>query len=443
MKAKNPVRYIFIQACILAVTLMGLSANAGAQEHWVATWAASPQSAHIEFPGLPRRPAAPGASAQGNPPPIFPPAPSFDNQTVRMIVRTSIGGHRLRVQLSNTFGNGALHVGAAHIALRDKDSTIVAGSDRPLTFSGQLSAIIPEGAEILSDPVDLDVAPLSYLAISVYVPGHVDDPTDHLTGLHTTYISGPGDFTSAASIENPKTTESWYWLSGVDVLAPAKTGLIVAFGDSITDGATSTPDTDRSWPSQLAGRLIANKSTADWAIVNEGISGNRLLNGGMGVAALARYDRDVLDQPGVKWIIVMLGINDIGLGNLPGIGAADKVTTQDLIAGQKQLIDRAHLRGIRVIGATLTPYVGATYASDEGEVMREALNEWIRTSGAYDAVFDFDKVVQDPANPKQILASLNIRDHLHPNDAGYKAMADSIDLSVFNSKAKAAEAASH
>ncbi len=442
MKAKNPVRNTFIRVCILAIALAGLAANAGAQEHWVATWAASPQSAHIVFPGLPRRPAAPGASAQGNPSPLFPPPPSFDNQTVRMIVRTSVGGHSVRVQLSNTFGSGALHVGAAHIALRDKDSMIVAGSDRALTFSGEASATIPEGAEILSDPVDLDVPPLADLAISVYVPDHVDSPTDHLTGLHTTYISGPGDFTAAASIESPTTQQSWYWLSGVDVLAPADTGLIVAFGDSITDGATSTPDTDRSWPSQLAQRLIANKSTSRWAIINEGISGNRLLNGGMGVAALARCDRDVLSQPGVKWVIVMLGINDIGFSSLPGVGPEDAVTTQQLVAAQKQLIDRAHIRGIRVIGATLTPYIGAMYASEPGEAKREALNNWIRTSGAYDAVVDFDKVVADPANPKQILASFNITDHLHPNDGGYKAMADSIDLSIFNSKAKAA-AASH
>jgi lysophospholipase L1-like esterase len=439
----------FAAICVLAFALTGTARNAGAQEHWVATWAASPQSAHIVFPAF-RRPAAtpppatsaaPGAAAapaQGNPPPIFPPPPSFDNQTVRMIVRTSIGGHRLRVELSNAFGSAILRVGAAHIALRDKDSALVSGSDRPLTFSGQPSALIPEGAEILSDPVDLDVPPLSDLAISVYIPGHVDDPTDHLTGLHTTYISGPGDFTAASSIEAAKTTQSWYWLSGVDVLAPERAGLIVAFGDSITDGATSTPDTDSSWPSQLAQRLVANKSTANWAIVNEGISGNRLLNGGMGVAALARFDRDVLSQPGLKWVIVMLGINDIGLGNMAGVDAADVVTTQDLIAGQKQLIDRAHLRGIRVIGATLTPYLGAAYANDQGEAMREALNDWIRTSGAYDAVFDFDKVVEDPQNPKQILASFNIRDHLHPNDAGYKAMADSVDLSIFNSKAKAA-----
>jgi lysophospholipase L1-like esterase len=457
MRTRHSLRKEFAAACILAFALAGVARNAGAQaqaqEHWVATWAASPQSPHIVFPGL-RRPAAtpppatPAAPSQGNaqdnPPPIFPPPPSFDNQTARMIVRTSIGGHRLRVQLSNAFGSAMLRIGAAHIALRDKDSTIVTGSDRTLTFSGQPTALIPEGAEILSDPVDLDVPPLSDLAISVYIPGHVDDPTDHLTGLHTTYISGPGDFTAAPAIENATTKESWYWLSGVDVLAPANTGLIVAFGDSITDGATSTPDTDRSWPSVFAQRLIANKSTANWAVVNEGISGNRLLNGGMGVPALARFDRDVLSQPGVKWVVVMLGINDIGIGNLPGIGAADVVTAQDLIDGQKQLIDRAHLHGIRVIGATLTPYLGATYASEQGEVMREALNDWIRTSGAYDAVFDFDKVVQDPDNPKQIKPSFNIRDHLHPNDDGYKAMADSIDLSIFSSpKKSSARAVSH
>lgn len=443
MKANYSFRNTFVRTCILAFALAGLAVSAGAQQHWVATWAASPQSAHIVFPRLPQPPAAPGAPAQAARPPIFPPPPSFDNQTVRMVVRTSIGGRQVRVQLSNAFSANPLRIGAAHIALRDKDSAIVAGSDRALTFSGNASATIPAGAEILSDPVDLDVPPVTDLAVSVYLPGHVDDPTYHLTGLHTTYISGPGDFTAAPSIESTSTKESWFWLSGVDVLAPANTGLIVAFGDSITDGATSTPDTDRSWPSQLAARLAANKSTANWAIVNEGISGNRLLNGGMGIAALARFDRDVLSQPGVKWIVVMLGINDIGLGSLPGTAPEDTISAQDLIAGQKQLIERAHLRGIRVIGATLTPYVGATYASEQGETQREALNDWIRTSGAYDAVFDFDKVVSDPQNPKQILPSFNISDHLHPNDAGYKAMADSIDLSIFNSKAKSGASASH
>jgi lysophospholipase L1-like esterase len=421
---------------LLVAAVACLAHGAAAQQHWVATWAASAQSARIVFPRLPQPPAAPGAATQGSPPPLFPPPPSFDNQTVRMIVRSSIGGRRVRVQLSNAFGNGALRVGAAHIALRDKDSTIVSGSDRALTFSGEASAIIPAGAEILSDPVDLDVPPLADLAVSVYVPGHVDDPTDHLTGLHTTYISGSGDFTAAPSIENATIKESWYWLSGVDVLAPADTGLIVAFGDSITDGVTSTTDADRSWPSQLAERLLASKATAKWAIVNEGISGNRLLNDGMGVAALARFDRDVLSQPGVKYVIVMLGINDIGFGSLPGVQASDQVTAQELIAAHRQIIARAHVRGIRAIGATLTPFSGAMYYSEPGEVTREAVNDWIRTSHAYDAVIDFDAVVRDPGNPKQIRSSFNIRDHLHPNDDGYRAMADSIDLAIFSSLAK-------
>ena len=353
-----------------------------------------------------------------------------------MIVRTSIGGHRVRVQLSNAFGTTALRVGAAHVALRDKDSAIVPGSDRPLTFSGGPSFNIPPGAEVLSDPVDLNVPKLGDLVISVYIPGEASSATVHLTGLHTTYISQPGDFTAAASIPPASTVQMWYWISAVDVLAPKDSSSIVAFGDSITDGATSTPDTDRSWPSQLAQRLEANKATAKFAIVNEGISGNRLLNDGAGVSALERFDRDVLSQPGVKWLIVLEGINDIGIGSLPGAEPADAVTADDLIAGYKQIIERAHVHGIKVIGATLTPYVGAAYASDSGEMIREAVNKWTLTSGAYDAVVDFDTVVQDPSNPKQIRPAYNIRDHLHPNDEGYKAMAEAVNLSIFTGKAK-------
>jgi lysophospholipase L1-like esterase len=361
-----------------------------------------------------------------------------------MIVHTSIGGHRVRVQLSNAFGTGALLVGAAHIALRDKESAIVPSSDRPLTFSGEAAIRIPPGAEILSDPVDLEVPALGDLLISVYIPDEPATPTIHLTGLHTTYISKPGDFTAAPVITDPSATVPlWYWISAVDVAAPSDAGLIVAFGDSITDGATSTPDTDRSWPSQLAQRLVADKATARLAIVNEGISGNRLLNGGAGVSALARFDRDVLSQPGVKWVIVMLGLNDIGFASLPGAQSSDVVTAQDVIAAQKQIIERAREHCIRVIGATLTPFSGAMYYSEQGEIMRQAVNQWIRTSGAYDAVIDFDPVVQDPANPKQIRPAFNIRDHLHPNDDGYKAMADSIDLSIFTSTTKRAVPRSH
>ena len=407
----------------------------------MATWAASPQTPRFSFPRFPTpappaTSAQPAPSAQGNPPPppLFPAPPTINNQTVRMVVHTSIGGHRVRLQLSNAFGGNALPIGGAHIALHDKDSAIVAGSDRALTFSGRATAVIPPGAEVFSDPLDFEVPALGDLVISLYVPVEATAPTIHLTGLHTTYISGPGDFTGAPSIADPTTRELWYWIDGVQVVAPAKASAIVAFGDSITDGATSTPNTNSSWPSQLAVRLAATKSTAGVAIVNEGISGNRLLNDGAGINALARFDRDVLSQPGVKWIIVLEGINDIGIGSLPGAPPAEAPTVDDLIAAHKQIIERAHLHGIKAIGATLTPFVGAAYATANGETMREALNNWIRTSHAYDAVIDFDAAVQDPANPKQIRPSFNIRDHLHPNDQGYQAMAAAVDLELFKTK---------
>lgn len=427
------VRPTLVLASYLAGFIIFASQALGAQSHWIPTWAASPQAAVIVMPGVTNRPAGAGQASR---PPLFPPPPSFENQTVRMIVRSSIGGSQVRVQLSNAFGPAALHIGAAHIAVRDKDSSIVVSTDHALAFSGQPSVTIPAGAEVLSDPVDLRVQPLSYLAISIYVPGRAEDPTDHLTGLHTTYISGQGDFTSAPSIDAKSTTQSWYWISAVDVLAPENTGVIVAFGDSITDGATSTPDTDRSWPSQLENRIAADKSLASkWAVVDEGISGNRLLNDGMGVAALARLDRDVFSLTGVKWIIVLEGINDIGFASFTH-NPADAVTADQLIAAQKQIIERAHLRGIKVMGATLTPFQGATYYSEQGEKTREAVNNWIRTSGSFDAVVDFDKAVQNPANPEQIRPSFNISDHLHPNDDGYKAMADAIDLAIFSHSSK-------
>jgi lysophospholipase L1-like esterase len=350
-----------------------------------------------------------------------------------MVVRTSVGGRRARVQLSNSYGTTPLKIGAAHIALPDKESAIVPASDKALTFSGNASFTIPAGADVISDPIDLDVPKLGNLAISVYVPGEVAAATSHLTGLHTTYISKAGDFTGAPSIADATKTTAWYLISGVEVMAPANTGVIVAFGDSITDGATSTPDTDSSWPSQLAQRLLANKATANVAIVNEGISGNRVLSDGPGVSALARFDRDVLAQPGIQWVVFMEGINDVGLF---ARAAKDPVTADDLIAAHRQIIERAHMRGVKVIGATLTPFAGAAYYSEEGEAIRMALNEFIRSGKAYDAVIDFDAAVRDPQNPKQILPAFNIRDHLHPNDAGYKAMAEAVDLSIFASGAR-------
>ncbi len=395
---------------MLAALLPGLIPAAAAQERWVATWAASPQAPRV----------APGRANQ--------PAPGFSDQTIRMVVHTSIGGRRARVQLSNAFGATPLKIGSAHVALHDKESGIVPASDRALTFSGQASFTIPPGAEIISDPVDLDVPKLGDLVISVYVPGEVSAATMHGTGLHTTYVA-KSDLTGAASIADGTKSQSWYLVSSVDVMAPPDTRLIVAYGDSITDGATSTPDTDSSWPSQLAQRLLGNKKTANVAIVNEGISGNRVLSDGAGISALARFDRDVLAQPGVQWVVFMEGINDIGLG--AKATGPDAITADALIAAHKQIIERAHMRGIKVIGATLTPFAGAAYYSDEGETIRTALNDFIRNGKAYDAVIDFDAATRDPESPKQIRPSYNIRDHLHPNDAGYKAMAEAFDLSMF------------
>ncbi|MGH8207610.1 MAG: SGNH/GDSL hydrolase family protein [Steroidobacteraceae bacterium] len=433
---------------LLALTLIAPWWQSGfgatAPTHWVATWAAAPQTARIAFPRAPApapaAPAAAGAPSASGPPPAPRRAPGlgsplhFDHQTVRMIVRVSLGGARVRVQLSNAFGTAPLPIGAAHIALSSGGSGIVAASDRTLSFSGQPSVVIPAGAAVLSDPVDLRVPALAHLAISLYVAGKIADITAHLAALHTTYISGMGDFTAAAALADAQMQQSWYWLSGVDVAAAPSAGLIVAFGDSITDGVNSTPNADLSWVGQLARRLEAAPTRGrNWALINEGISGNRLLNDFIGPAGLARLDRDVFSQPGVKWVIVLEGINDIGFSSLPGIPATAAVTAQQLIAAQRQIIERAHVRGLRVMGATLTPFQGASYYSEHGESVREAVNHWIRTSHAFDAVVDFDAVVRDPHHLKAIRADFNHTDHLHPNDAGYKAMADAIDTAIFGS----------
>ena len=350
-----------------------------------------------------------------------------------MILRTSISGRRARVKLANAFGASPVTVGAAHLARRASGSSIVPDSDRPLTFAGQQSFTMMPGVAVVSDPVDLDVPALGDLAVSLYFPGDTGSPTTHSTGLRPTYVSTEGDFTGRAELPLAGTTQQYYWLSSVEVVASAEAAAIVAFGDSITDGARSTPDTNNSWPALLATRLRANKATANIAVVNEGIGGNRLLTdavGLAGVSALARFDRDVLSHPGVKWLMVLEGINDIGT-----LGAATPpatpVTSDALIWVLRQIIDRAHAHGIKVIGCTLTPYEGAGYARENGEVIRETVNRWIRTSGAFDAVVDFDAATRDPNNPKRLRPEFDPGDHLHPNDAGYAAMAAAIDLSIF------------
>lgn len=388
-------------------------ASPTAPDHWVETWTSAQQTQRT----------APGVS---------PPAP-FVNQTIRMIAHTSIGGKRLRVEFANTYGTAPLVVGAAHLGLRANDSAVTGGSDRVLRVNGKGLFTIPPGGLMVTDPVDLNVPPLSDLAVSVYIPGKAERQTQHSLGLHTTYISKEGDFTNAPSMTDSSTSLSWYWLASIQVMAPSTTGSVIAFGDSITDGFHSTADTNRMWPAVLSQRLLASSSKL--SIVNEAISGNQILRDGLGVNALARFDHDVIARAGARWLVILEGINDIGRGLGPAATPETAVSADDLIAADRQMIERAHTHGMKVIGATLTPYEGAGYYSEAGEAARVALNSWIRTGGAFDAVVDFDKATRDPSHPARFLPEYDSGDHLHPNDVGYQAMADAVDLTIFSAKA--------
>jgi lysophospholipase L1-like esterase len=360
-------------------------------------------------------------------------APGTDGTTLREIVHISIGGPSVRVILTNEFGLDPLTVGAAQIALSSGGSAITPGTAAPLTFTGKPSIIIPPGALIVSDPVSFKVAPASNLAISLFLP---DQPVNQLTfhpfADQTNYLV-PGNVVTAPSLDTPQTFFTWDFLKGVDVTADNKSASIVTFGDSITDGAHSTRDANARWPDVLASRLQANKKTATLGVLNQGIGGNRVLHDTTGPSALARFDRDVLAQAGVKYLVIMESINDIGHATDPA-KPYDVVTADDLIAGLTQLATRAHTHGIKVIGATLTPFVGAKYQSSAGEEMRQTINKWIRTTNQFDGVIDFDKVTTDPTHPGMFLPLDDSGDHLHPADAGYKAMGESIDLKLFTTK---------
>jgi lysophospholipase L1-like esterase len=362
-----------------------------------------------------------------------------------MVVRPTIGGQRVRVRWSNDYGAAPLQIGAAHIALTDRGSTIVAGSDHVITFGGKTSVSIPIGAPVLSDPVDMNVLPFGELSLSIYLPRSTRAITAHYWAQHSSYVSGPGDCTGKQEIPDPSIKTSWYFVSDLEVWTTGRAGAVVTLGDSITEGFGARQGDYDDWPDQLAKRLAAHGAAQSIAVLNEGIGGNRILHDGAGISALARLDRDVLAQPGVISLILEEGLNDIGLPHLkpeaakddasphPGPFAAESVTADDLIAGMRQIIDRAHEHHIRVFGATLTPYEGSVYFSEDGETVRQAVNLWIRTSGAFDGVFDFDAAVRDRNHPAQFREGYLSGDHLHPNAIGYKAIADAIDLTVLQS----------
>jgi lysophospholipase L1-like esterase len=384
----------------LAATTFGWPSIAQTQ-HWVATWGASPDSTGQAFGG----------------------------QTIRQLARISIGGQQVRVRLSNEMGTQPVVIGAAHVAISQSGATIQAGTDRVVTFGGSMTATIAAGAAVISDPVTINAPALSSLAVSIFLPNATGPATRHNIAAQTTFISPAGNFTNSTTMPTASTSSNRFFLSAVYVLAAQESVAIIALGDSITDGVNSSFNADHRWPDDLANRLAAAKLPAPISVVNEGIGGNRVLVQGLGPSAESRFDRDVTSQPGAAFVILLEGINDIGIA-----GTAANPTAQQITAGYQNLISRAHAHGLKIIGCTLTPFGNTTvpgYFSPQGEAKREAVNTFIRSSGAFDAVIDFDAVVRDPAHPMQFLKAFDSGDHLHPNDAGYQAMANAINLGLF------------
>lgn len=397
---------LILTLALAALAQTGLAPCANAEAHWARSWNASPLAAAPD-----RRP------------------PTLKDVTVRQVVRVSAGGDRFRLRLTNEYGPTAARIGRVRIVQLAADGKPVPGTSRDLTFDGSAGAVLAPDAPLLSDPVDLALPALSRLSISLYLPDEIAEPTIHLLGLSSAWIA-PGDQTAAAELTDPVLVTQRVLISGIDVERAKPTRVIVALGDSITDGANGTRDADRRWPDLLAARLQAAGLTSV-AVANAGISGNRILKPkpGLGVAALARFDRDVLAVPGVTDVIVLEGVNDFGMGWRDH--DPQPPTPADLIAGYRQMIVRAHAAGLKIRLATILPYKDANYWSDQGEATRQAVNAWIRSNTEADGVIDFDAVMRDPAEPLKLAAAYDSGDHLHPNDAGFRAMADAIDLTPY------------
>lgn len=365
----------------------------------------------------------------------FSQAARFENQTVRMVVHGSLGGSRLRVRLSNDYGEGDLLIGTASVALQEQGAAVKPATHRNLTFGGEESITIPEGAFVFSDPVDLESGAFSNYVVSMYFPELTGAATNHAGGLQTSYISDVGNYTGTREFPVLTTTQSVFFVSGVEVFSSSAKGVVVALGDSITDGTGSSADTNQRWPNLFARRL-ADSGTLRLGVLNQGIAGNRLLHDTIGDSAPARFERDALSWENLEYIVLMIGINDIGFSAIENFPFGDDVDNGDvsaneLIAGYRQLITRAHSRGVLIYGATLTPFGGASYFTEAGEAKRQAVNQWIRESGEFDGVIDFDEALRDPENPRRMREDLHAGDWLHPNDAGYAVMAEAIDLSLF------------
>jgi lysophospholipase L1-like esterase len=414
---RSPLRWLVLAAS-MACGLAGAQTAAAPGGRWIGTWAAAPQAA---FPG---------------------PLERYDDRTLRLVVHASVGGPRVRVRLSNAYGPGPLRIAAAHVALRGQGADVVDGSDRALTFGGARDVVIAVGASVTSDPVALDVPPLSDLAVSLHAAGRARAGTTHALAQQTSFVAARhGDFTAATHWRDARKIDAWPFLTGVDVEAPGDGATLVLFGDSWVDGDGSTPDANARWGDALAARLQREGGACTRiGVVNEGLIGNRLLHDSpvrhrpktpdfgraLGESGRARFDRDVLAQPGARAVLVHLGNNDLGFDG--GVAPADETVSLDkLVAAYRELVARAHAAGLRAIASTLTPVEGTRllpgYDTTAKEALRQRVNAWIRDGGAFDAVIDVDAVVRDPDHPARLLARLASADHLHANDAGYAAAA--------------------
>jgi lysophospholipase L1-like esterase len=415
------IKLKFLSRYLLAILFAGVI-NADAtdlsrkpQDNWVATWGAPPMS----------------ATSAGQP------ARSFENQTIRQIVHISAGGSRVRVRISNEFGVQPLRIGAAHIALAGSGIAITPGTDRVLRFGGLPTITIPSGAAVFSDPVDLPVLSRSDVAVSLYFPLNTGSVTYHDSANQTAYVSGAGDFTGSNTFTTIETPTSRYFLSAVEVAVPDYLGpvkALVTIGDSINEGFRSTTDANRRWPDFLSARINPRYGRPQLGVVNQGIGCGRLLFDFCGPGGAARFDRDVLAITGRAYVINAYGLVDIILPNAFGM-PEQTVSSGEIIQGLKQIIERAHAQDIKIYGATILPFGASAFPGVftlENEAKRQDVNRWIRTSGAYDAVIDFDAALRDHSDPTRILSIYVSDDGIHPNDAGYEAMANSINLSLFD-----------
>ena len=387
---------------LLILSLFCTSSMAVAEECWIGTWASGQQLTE------PRN---------------NPPAPGLSNNTLRQVVRVTLGGTQLRVQFSNAYGSGPVTINAAHLAISMDAGAIFPATDKALTFEGSPSITIPAGEAVFSDTLDFCITPLSNLAVSIYFGQTSDDVTGHPGSRTTSYIQ-TGNTVTAANMTSGVKTDHWYILSGIDLWLDDSYACVVTLGDSITDGRGSTTNGNNRWPDNLANRLQADPNTAKIGVINQGIGGNAVVSGGLGPTALKRFDHDVLEQNGVRWVIILEGVNDIG-------GSHSQKVVTDLIAAYEQFIEKAHAHDILIYGVPILPFGGSFYDSENHEAARQEVNNWIRTSGKFDAVIDLDASVRNPRNPNRLKPEYDCGDHLHLSVEGYQKMAEDIDLDLF------------